>query len=143
MSSVYQRAIAGGRWADYTPTLGGFAIGNGTIASRTFRTGKLVFVEDHITFGSTSTFGSAPTLTLPSAVAAGYASLTWMDGLAQLSLGASMHLVKWRWDGSSMTAQPVTGNLYNYARVTNMSSTVPISWASGSVLTRYGFYEEA
>ena len=142
MSSVYQRAIAGGRWADYTPTLGGFAIGNGTIASRTFRTGKLVFVEDHITFGSTSTFGSAPTLTLPSAVAAGYASLTWMDGTAQTSLNSTMAIIKWRWNGTATVGHTVTAS-GTYAAIGTMSSTAPITFASGSVLTRYGFYEEA
>ena len=140
--TVYQRATTGQVWVDYTPTLAGFAIGNGTIDSRYMRIGKTVFVEDHITFGAGATFGSAPTLTLPSAVAAGYSSLTWMDGTAQTSLNSTMAIIKWRWNGTATVGHTVTAS-GTYAAIGTMSSTAPITFASGSVLTRYGFYEEA
>ena len=143
MSSVYQRAIVGGNWADYTPTLGGFAIGNGTIDSRFFRTGKLVFVEDHITFGAGATFGSAPTLTLPSNTRSGSASYLWFDGTAQLTLTTGQYLVRWRSQGADATIGMYVGTGGTYALMTNMSSTAPFTFASGSVLTRRGFYEEA
>ena len=140
--TVYQRAVLGQVWVDHTPTLAGFAIGNGTISSRFFRAGKLVCVEDHITFGSTSTFGAAPTLTLPSAVASGHSSLTWMDGTAQTSLNSTMAIIKWRWNGTATVGHTVTAS-GTYAAIGTMSSTAPITFAAGSVLTRYGFYEEA
>ena len=143
MSSVYQRALVGGNWADYTPTLAGFAIGNGTIDSRFFRTGKLVFVDDRITFGSTSTFGSAPTLTLPSNTRSGSASYLWFDGTAQLTLTTGQYLVRWRSQGVDATIGMYVATGGTYAQIGNMSSTVPIAFTSGSVLTRRGFYEEA
>ena len=140
--TVYQRAVLGQVWVDYTPTLAGFAIGAGTIDSRYMRIGKTVFVDDRITFGAGATFGSAPTLTLPSSVASGYSSLTWMDGTAQTSLNSTMAIIKWRWNGTATVGHTVTASGI-YAAIGTMSSTAPITFASGSVLTRYGFYEEA
>ena len=142
MSSVYQRAIVGGNWADYTPTLGGFAIGNGTIASRFFRTGKLVFVDDRIVFGTTSTFGGSVTLTLPTSPVSGSTGLLWIDGTAQLSTSSGQYLTRWRWSGSVTQAlTPVADEAY--ARLTAVTSTVPLTFVNASVLTRHGFYEEA
>ena len=143
MSSVYQRALVGGNWADYTPTLAGFAIGNGTIDSRFFRTGKLVFVDDRITFGSTSTFGSSPTLTLPSAAVSGSSGLLWFDGTAQTSTSSGFYLIRWRSTGGSNTSAQTIVTSTAYASMGGLSSTVPLAWGASTVLTRRGFYEEA
>ena len=141
MSSVYQRALVGGNWADYTPTLAGFAIGNGTIDSRFFRTGKLVFVDDRITFGSTSTFvGGSPTLTLPSDAASGSGGYVWFDGTAQETVSTGLWLVKWRSTGTNGT---LSRRVSSSGELLALSSIAPFTWASGNILTRRGFYEEA
>lgn len=57
-----------GPWKTYTPALGGsgWALGNGTITARQRVEGRTVSVRGRITFGSTSTYGSAsPTVSLP------------------------------------------------------------------------------
>lgn len=140
--TVYQRATAGQVWQDYTPTLGGFAIGNGTITSRYMRIGATVFVDDRITFGTTSTFGGSVTLTLPTSPVTGSTGLLWIDGTAQLSTSSTYYLTRWRWTGSVTQAlTPVADE--TYARLTGVTSTVPLTFVNASVLTRSGFYEEA
>lgn len=57
-----------GAWTSYTPTLGGtgWAIGDGTISGVYCQIGKVVHFSANVTFGSTSTYGSAAaTITLP------------------------------------------------------------------------------
>ena len=140
--TVYQRAVLGQVWVDYTPTLAGFAIGNGTIDSRYMRIGSTVFVDDRIVFGTTSTFGGSVTLTLPTSPVSGSTGLLWIDGTAQLSTSSGQYLTRWRWNGSATQAlTPVADEAY--ARLTGVTSTVPLTFVNASVLTRHGFYEEA
>jgi hypothetical protein len=145
--TVYQRAVLGQVWVDYTPTLAGFTIGNGTITSRYMRIGSTVFVDDRIVFGTTSTFGAAPTLTLPS-TPVDPAGWVWFDGTVQASATSNLYVMRWRASGGTGTVGLAvktdggTGGVY--AQLTPISSTIPLStWGTGYRLTRRGFYEEA
>ena len=44
----------GGAWQTYTPTLGGFTLGNGTMVAKYWRIGKTYLVKVSVTSGSTS-----------------------------------------------------------------------------------------
>ena len=48
----------GDPWTAYTPTLTGWAIGNGTLVARYMATGKLIHAYIKITAGSTTTYGT-------------------------------------------------------------------------------------
>jgi hypothetical protein len=44
-------------WSTWTPTLTNLVVGNGTMQGKYMQINKLVFVDLHIAFGATSTFG--------------------------------------------------------------------------------------
>ena len=55
-----------GAWTSYTPTVGGWTIGNGTAAGKYLRLGQTIIGWAKLTLGTTTSItGSALTLTLP------------------------------------------------------------------------------
>lgn len=123
----------GDAWTSYTPTLGGWTGGNGTLSGAYMQAGKLVHFRAKLVVGSTTTVSGNPTLTLPvTATAArcfaGSGAAYDVSGTAHAGLDCmnnSTTTVTFR-DGSN-----------------SLSSTVPFTWATGDELYVSGTYEAA
>lgn len=77
-----------GAWTAYTPTVGGWSIGNGTLDCAYQKIGRMVTARVSLVAGSTTTYGAALTFTAP---------VTAVTGAEQWGMGSLF-------DGSSVTA---------------------------------------
>ena len=130
-----------GAWTAYTPVLGGtgWALGNGSVIGAYRQLGKVVHFRFQITFGSTSTFGSAQlTVTVPVADQSGANFQPTCVGLVNLSGGTYQMTA----DVGASVAR-VWGGAGTLGQVTGVTATVPSTWVSGSVLRMSGTYEAA
>jgi hypothetical protein len=140
-----EAAIDGfGTWQTYACALSGagWTIGDGTIDSRFVQLQKTVMFTVLVTFGSTSTFGAGrPGLSLP--VAHRSSSGADFQGTSQLASGSGIYDAKWRLT-SSTTIEGQNGAASGaYQQYGNITSAIPFTWTSGSLITVQGFYEAA
>ncbi|MFJ9318241.1 hypothetical protein [Streptomyces globisporus] len=130
-------------WTPYTPTWSGATtnpvIGNGTLVGRHMKIGRSCKLRIEMLAGSTTTYGSGGwSLSLPFAAAAGGAQIgiahthqsQRIQGAFTIAPGASVGLAFF----------PTTGAP---ALLSWVSSTVPVTWASGGRLSIYVEYETA
>ena len=126
-----------GSWTAYTPTTTGITLGNGTVTGR-WTGGKTIDFQCTFTFGSTSAVTASPTFTLPFTAL----NANWAGSLSTI------------FDTSASNYYPVIGIADTTARVlcrvlpgtaginyAAISSTNPMPWATGDVLTIQGRYE--
>ena len=128
-----------GPWSSYAPTLAGtgWAIGNGTIAAAYTTIGKTVHMQVIITFGSTSTFGSAsPTITLPFSAVGGYGNpraVILRQGVGYYQLAPMQ----------SAATYVTIFSLGTAGAFVPMTATVPAAFAATDVLQVYSTYQRA
>jgi hypothetical protein len=129
-----------GPWNAYTPTLGGWTLGNGTISGAYLRFGALVIFRAEVTIGSSTTItATAPTISLP----------TGSPGATGAQIvGATCDFV----DDSAATRYPgwvrfASGDttkcqVFNFASPLGLLGTSsPFTWAASDKLRVSGFYE--
>lgn len=134
-------AALSGAWNSYSPTLSGWAIGNGTISAYYIQVGKLVIFRAAITFGSTSTFTGSPTLTLP-VTAAGSGQFAGRGIAVDASDSSAFYDVIWA--NSSTTAMSFYyPNTSPAGKYTQLTSSTPFSWTTSDSLRGGGVYEAA
>ena len=127
-----------GAWTPFTPTVGGWALGNGTVAFTLHKIGRQVTVRGVLTVGSTTTFGAALTIAAPFAAAAQQQGL--LGAYLDASAGVTGPLMV-RVSGS-------TFSFYALSTVVQMNnagltSTVPVTWAAGDKVEIVSFTYEA
>jgi hypothetical protein len=139
---VIDSSLAGspfGAWADFlTPVVmggTGWALGDATVVAKYTRIGRTVHARYYITFGSTTTYGTAsPTLTLPFAAqhkGQGNGGITRQGTgtymvFPYINIGASVVTV------ASIGANGLRGLL---------TATAPATWQAGDVLEVYITYD--
>ena len=125
----------------FTPTWSGYTRGNGTTVAYYVRVNKLVYVYVEETLGSTSSMGSAPTLTLPitaSRLQAISPSRNRIDDTgAQVFWGTTVPI--------STTQVVVYADLASgtYVSFAGITATVPHTWASTDKFAIAFVYEAA
>lgn len=124
-------------WTSYTPTLGVFTLGNGTITGRYVQFGKLVMGTVELTFGSTTTAATGlPTLTLP---VTGVSAVCGSAGyFYDLSAGAQYITTT-----ALNTTQIALGVVGTNGLRGNCSTTAPFTWATGDLIRATFAYEAA
>ena len=132
-----------GAWENYTPTMVDVTQGNGTFYARYCRIQKMVTFEMAFTLGSTSAIGFGPIFGLPiSARTGNNAAFGFSGQLLDTSAGLRIPLKAWSISTSSF--YPVlSNNTTTYGDTYYISSTTPITWATGDVLYMTGTYEAA
>jgi hypothetical protein len=135
-----------GETSTFTPSITNFTLGNGTAVGRFVRVNKLVYFRVGISFGSTTSIGAgAKDLTLPIAAT----NVATLDGLnilvhyydLNLSIGVfNQPAICIGTTAVRLGANNVAGT---YESFTDLSSTVPFTWATGDVLNIAGTYEVA
>lgn len=115
-------------WTTYTPTLGGWTIGNGTLSGSSKNlNGKLLVVRASLVCGSTTSFSGAPTLSMPAGLTLDNAAST--SGTIRMldsSAGTVQH--------GYCRASASTLSFKNGDGSTNLSPTVPWTWATSDEL---------
>lgn len=128
-------------WSSWTPTLTGITQGNGTVEARYIQIGKTVHFYFLFTFGSTSGMGST-LFSLPVTAASYISAAKSMIGTATFhDTSTGFQYVGFSRLDTTTTARGVTFS--SSAGTTNISSTVPFTWATGDTLVIQGTYEAA
>jgi len=137
----------GWSWTSWTPTLANITIGNGTVQSAYIQTGKSVNFRITITLGSTTSISSNPSFTLPVAANSNYVPV----GDGEMCFNAGYY------DASAATVGPLTTFFQStticrllaittgstYAGVANVTSAIPVTWATSDRISVQGTYEAA
>lgn len=124
-------------WANFTPTWttsgGGQSLGNGTLTGRYCQTGKLVFFQIKLTFGSTTVrgagrygFGGLPVARATSPQVAS----AYVEDNGGLRYGGAAQI-----DGGGVFS-------INLGSV-EVSATTPVTWGTSDLMVVEGFYEAA
>ena len=134
-------------WAAWTPTWANLTVGNATQTARYSQSGKTVFFWLKLVLGSTSSVGTQPTFTwptaLPASTDAAQSALTkvvYLDASAQIVLGATDP----RASTTALTklnAPTGTVQLQDQDRAVN--STTPFTWTTSDTIWVMGSYEGA
>ena len=135
-----------GSWTEYTPTLSGtgWEIGNGTVTGSYCQIGKIVNFTALVTFGSTSTFGSAPysqpspSLTVPVTASTGAIYLSNSE-CEDVSAGTYYATMAHRVSTTTIEVRALNSS-QQYAFI---DSTFPFTWAAGDIMRVQGTYEAA
>jgi hypothetical protein len=132
-------------WTAFTPSFTNLTVGNATLAGRYLNINKTVFFYVQVTFGSTTSMGTAANLTLPVAAAStaacqgGIYQITFQDSGVGTFLGSIQAL-----NNTSTTVRfggVDSGSTYaTYAQTT---STVPCGWGTNDGIYISGMYEVA
>ena len=125
-------------WTSYTPTIGGFTLGNGTITGGYLKVGRFVNIRIKFVLGSTSGTSSFLTFTVPFAIASqseiAAGSCMFLDGGTRY-LGTVLN-------GPSNTSFEVlaVNASATYATLAPIQATVPFSWgANDEVFVRFSY----
>lgn len=130
-----------GEWQTWAPVLsGGFSNGNGVWDAKYTQLGKTVHFSAFFTAGTTTTFGAGLTVTLPVA-ALSSSTARLVNGF--FAKGTARHPLTVI--ASSTTAMTLAANnaAGTYVQTTNISSTIPFTWATGDTIQLSGTYEAA
>jgi hypothetical protein len=133
----------GGTWVSYTPTFTGITVGNGTLDGIYSRLGNTVFARVALNFGSTTAVTGAVTVSNP--VTAGSPNYDFIGDCALWAFGTSGQLIIGKCWAASPTATTIfaANSSATYLGLTDLSATVPFTWATGNFIRIDFQYEVA
>lgn len=133
-----------GAWTPYTPTFTNVTTGNGTITGAYVQIGKTVFWRAKVVLGSSSSVGSTVTVSLPVAsVNYGVAFTKNIANVAMLDSSAGQIYHGWALWASTTTADINAFSVATFVRGSELSSTVPVTWATSDSIDISGHFEAA
>ena len=133
-------ASGGFTFAAYTPTYTNFTLGNGTVIARYAESGKLVFFQVQITFGSTTSVSGLIKISLP-VTAKNNGNAVTIPALftdAGLNEYIGFGAINQTDNVVSLFAEDASATYLKYALT---SSTVPFTWGTADVINVSGSYE--
>ena len=137
--------LAGGdsaAWSTWTPSYANITVGNGTVSARYSRVGDTITATYYFVLGSTSSIGSNATFSIP--VTAATTSVGFSMGTCRFTDGGSPNYGGAPFLTSATTVLPQAHTTSGtYSVYTNLTASVPFTWASGDVLRAMFTYEAA
>ena len=132
-------------WTSYAPTFTNLTTGNGTVTGGYSQVGKTVCFWARFTFGSTSSIGGTISVSLPVTSVSYTTAYTKMIGLVSLfdTSTSTQYAGIAAWKSTTSIEPGVTNTSATYAVGNGVTSTIPMTWATGDVLDVHGFYEAA
>jgi len=133
----------GGTWTSWTPTWTNLTVGNGTVTARYLKVGGLVNFKIQLIFGSTTSVTGRISSTWPVTPSSGNSAqsaaviVQFEDAGVAPVYGAFFNAGATT-SGFEILAINTSGT---YAAAAVLSSTVPITWATGDYITISGSYE--
>jgi hypothetical protein len=133
-------ASGGVDWVSWSPSYSSITIGNGTVTSVKAQDGEMGYFFWRLSWGSTTSIsGSDPAIDLP--YSALYGNTSFYGGIRDASAGAFYNLIGQTSSAGGTTMYLATENTAGtYASVTPLTSSVPITFATGDVLVITGAY---
>jgi len=132
-------------WQSYTPTFTNVTTGNGTITGKYIQIGKTVFFYARFVFGSTSAITGTVSISLP--VTSINYTTAYTKVIGQVSAfdasAAQQYTGVSAWTNTTTVEPDITNVSGTYAVSSGITSTIPMTWATGDVLDLNGFYEAA
>jgi hypothetical protein len=123
-----------GSWVNWTPTLNGITIGNGTVVAKYMQVGKIVHFRFELTLGTTTTLAGANGFTLP----VGCVSYRWRFNGEASDIGVNAYPII----GRVAIATSVVSLIYQNGLIdANFTSTAPFTAGSTDVISIAGSYE--
>lgn len=133
-------------WQSWTPTFTNFTLGNGSVGfAKYLQTGKVVNFRILVNLGSTSSVSGALYFTVPVTSQADYYStelyigygVAEQPGTTNAMLGVQVY------SATLLRLRPALASSTYVQFVTDTSSTVPFTWATGNYFYAQGTYEAA
>lgn len=123
-------------WSTWTPTLTGITQGNGTVVARYQVIAGCLFSSFIFTFGSAGSAMSTGIISSPVTLSSSYLALTNSIGTGHILDTGTTRFQCQVFASSTTALQPRAPNAAGttVAIATDMSSTVPMTWAVGDVL---------
>ena len=133
---VSGKGIGLGVWKTWTPTYANISVGNGTVVARYVQIGDKFRAQYMLTFGSTTTMGTAHTISLPVTADTSFTASRLNLGPAILfedGTAVNHGFVK---QNSSTTVTVVVFNAAStYLQGTAITATVPFTWGTSDILS--------
>ena len=133
-----------GAWTTFTPTLNNWTVGNGTWDSAYVQIGKTVIWRCFFTAGSTTSFGTGPTLSLPTT--AKTSGTPNMPTTVVMRVGSPVvTYIGSGWVSGTNTFSLIAHDDYakNYVSGATITTAIPGTWASGNTFGFTLMYEAA
>jgi hypothetical protein len=131
--TAFVPAVSIGAWISYTPTTSNLTLGNGTITAKYNVVGKTIFLAIRFVLGSTSAISGSPTFTLPSGFTSAPLSTFSPVGTGLATISSTSYIMTSVAISSNRVAAVVNNASGTYASGTDISSTIPATWATGSI----------
>lgn len=127
-------------YTTWTPTIAGITVGNGTTVARYAQSGKFVTGSFLFTLGSTSSVSGPVSFTLPVTAK----STNVLNGIVTfLDSGVGYHVGKALQTSTTLCYLEVLGTNTTYGSFVDITSTVPMTWATNDFLSCNFSYEAA
>lgn len=130
-----------GSWTSFTPTWTNLTVGNGTSVGKYLKIGKQVTVFYKVTFGSTSSMGTNPRVTLPVNVASGSGEFNSLAVTLQESGVGTTFGVAGEYANELYIAVLTASGSFVTAGTIN--STNPFTWGASDIIIVQATYEVA
>lgn len=131
-------------WQSWTPTWTNLTVGNGTTNYRYTQIGKTVHFRGSVIFGSTSAMSTTPTFTLPVTSSSNYtASRSPLGASEILDSGTADHFGPVIWLSTTTAKVSVFNAAGTYLTFVDVTSAIPMTWATNDGLFFWGSYEVA
>jgi hypothetical protein len=126
-----------GTYTAYTPTLTGITLGNGTITGQYARVNNLVHVTGTLTLGSTSAVTGTATISAPVNIDSSMSAGAFPLGIASLNdvSSGAFNQLELLYASATEFRIRATNSAGSYAVLVAISSTIPLTWATGGILT--------
>lgn len=131
-------AVNLGAWTSFTPSWTNLTAGNGTNSGYYQKIGKAVNIRVFVVFGSTTSMGSTPQLTLPVSIVS--ASLNAIGRVTCYDQNTGTVYLGYIDGYGSCRIEKVDGT---YNTLADITSSVPMTWTTSDVLFIQGTYEAA
>lgn len=121
---------AAGAWTAFTPSWTNLTVGNATQAFKYSTFNKIMFIRGTLTFGTTTTMGTAPTFTIPTSATATQTAF----GIAQYTdTGTAVYVGICRASGTVIALNGLD-SAGTYLARTSVTATAPHTWANTDVI---------
>ena len=133
-----------GETVAYTPTMTGWAVGNGTLSGTYNRVNKMVTFSVRLVCGSTTTFVGNPIFSAPFAYTTGSEFDSGVNGLAYDASANTRYFLSSNAVTTTTFASLISQTNGAYlGTAVSITSAIPMTWATGDVLLHTFTYQAA
>ena len=134
-----------GTYTSYTPTLSGVTLGNGTLAGTYARVNDFIHASGSFTFGSTSAITGTVGIAAPVNINASMGLAAFPLGMCNLydTSSGAMNVLEILWASATEFRIRALNTAAAYGVLVVVSATVPLTWATGDILSWNVYYRAA